>query len=129
MTPLLLSLHLSVASARTSYDQLPLTSLTDDAPRGRNVDDRYSLPEKDTTNGEADRSVDLDKRDHSCVKTWIVKSCGDSKYRTVVCRSSSLTSCHSAIPDYGTRKCKVTQYTLFPKCGDEPQPTACGCAS
>ena len=129
MIPLFFSLHLSVGRVWRSYDQPPLTSLTDDVPRGEQVYESFHLHEEDTTNGELENSADFDKRDHPCVEKTVLKMCGGSKHRTVVCRSSSLTSCHNAIPKYGTRKCKVTQYTYFPECGDEPYATECGCAS
>jgi len=126
MSPLLFSLHLSVT---TSYDQLPLTTLSDDAPRGVHVDERYYLPEKDTTNGQAENSVDFYKRENPCVDKLVVKTCNGKQYVVAVCRISSLTACHSAIPVHGTRKCKVTQYTYIPGCGPDPYPTDCGCDS
>lgn len=127
MTPLLFSIHLSVT---TSYDQLPLTTLTDDAPRGVHVDERYYLPEKrDTTNGEAENSVDFYKRGNPCVKKWVLKICEGKKYRVAICRSSSLTACYSAIPVHGTRKCKVTESKVFPMCGFAQYATDCGCDS
>lgn len=128
MTPLFLSLHLSVARVRTNYDQLPLTSLTDDAPRGVHVDERYYLPEEDTANEGTESSVDFDKRENPCIAEVKVEICNGSKHRTVKCRSSSLTSCHNSIPKYGNRKCEVTQKTYFPKCGRAFN-TNCGCAS
>ena len=128
MTPLLFSLHFSVGRVWRSYDQLPLTNLSDDALRGEHVYKHLHLPEDDTTNGEAENSVDFDKRNNPCVKTTILRICGGSKYYTVECRSSSLISCHSAITAYGTRKCIVTQYTIFPEC-ESKYPTKCGCAS
>jgi len=130
MTPLLFSLHLSVARVTTSYYQLPLATLTDDAPRGVHADERYYLPEKDTMNGGAENSVDFYKRENPCVQKWVLKFCEGKTYRVAVCYSSSLTACHSAIPIHGTRKCKVTQYTFnthIPNCG--PYPTDCGCDS
>lgn len=129
MTPLFFLSHLSVGRVWRSYDQQPLTSLTDNAPRGEHVYERFYLPEQDTTNGEAENSVDFDQRDHSCVKRRILEICGGSKYYSVKCHSSSLTSCHSAITAHGIRRCKVTQYTVFPECGNNPYPTDCGCAS
>ena len=126
MTPLLFSLHLSVT---TSYDQLPLTTLSDDAPRGVHMDERYFLPEKDVTNGEAENSVDFYRRGNPCVKKWVLQICEGKKYRVAVCRSSSLTACHSAIPVHGTRKCKVTQSKVFPLCGLTRYATDCGCDS
>ena len=128
MTPLYFSLHLSVGRVWRSYDQQTLTSLTD-APRGEHVYGSFYLPEKDTTNGEAENSVDFDKRDDSCVEEKILLTCNGSTYYTVKCRSSSLTSCYSAIGKHGTRKCEITQRTLIPACGDTSYPTACGCAS
>ena len=130
MIPLFFSLHLSVGRVWRSYDQTPLTSLTEDAPRGEQLYESFYLPEDDTTNGELENFVDFDKRDDdSCVEKTVLRICGGSKYLTVECRSSSLTSCHNAISVYGTRKCKVTRYTVFPECGRTAYPTNCGCAS
>ena len=129
MIPLFFSLHVSVGRVWRSYDQPPLASLTEDAPRGEQVYESFHLPEEDTTNGELENSVDFDKRDDSCVEKTVMIICGGSKHRTVECRSSSLSSCHNAIINHGTRKCKVTQRTVFPQCGDEAYATKCGCAS
>ena len=129
MIPLFFSLHVSVGRVWRSYDQPPLTSLTDDAPRGEQVYESFHLHEEDTANGELENSADFDKRDNPCVKETKVEMCGGSKHRTVVCRSSSLSSCYDAIPVHGARKCKVTQLSYFPGCGDKPYATECGCAS
>ena len=129
MTPLFLSLHLSVARVRTNYDQLPLTSLTVDAPRGVHVDEQYYLPEEDTANEEAESSVDFHKRGNPCIAKVKIEMCGGSKHKIVECRSSSLVSCYNSIPKYGFRKCEVTQHTFFPRCGRVLFPTNCGCAN
>lgn len=129
MIPLFFSLHLSVGRVWRSYDQQPLTSLTDDAPRAEHVYDHSYLPEENSTNGEAENSVDFDKRDHSCVKRKFVQTCGGSPYTVVECLSSSLTSCYSSINEYGTRKCEVKKYVIIPQCGSKRFATECGCAS
>lgn len=128
MIPLFFALHLSVGKVWRSYDQPPLTSLTEDAPHGEQVYESFLLPEEDTTNGELENSVDFDQRDDSCVKRRVLQLCGGSKHYTVECRSSSLTSCHNSISVHGFRRCIVTEKTYIPGC-DKLFPTKCGCAS
>ncbi|KAL9955492.1 hypothetical protein ACROYT_G036824 [Oculina patagonica] len=50
--PLILSLQVSVARYRANYDQLPLSSLTDDAPRNEDAGQRYFFPEGDMAANE-----------------------------------------------------------------------------
>lgn len=116
--PLFLSLQVSVARYRANYDQLPLSSLTDDAPRGDNVGGHYHLPEGDTAaNEDWVETVDIDTRERSCVESSHVIFCSGAKYRIFTCRKSSLISCHSSIPYSGFKKCKPV-YTFFRKCGN-----------
>ncbi|KAL9955491.1 hypothetical protein ACROYT_G036823 [Oculina patagonica] len=125
--PVFLSLHLSVARYRENYDQLPLSSLTDDVPRVKDVGKHYYLPEGDTAeNEDSAETVDIDTRERSCIESSTIITCSGSKYTIVKCRESSLTSCHSSILYWGFKKCKPV-YRLFPQCG-EPHATDCVCA-
>ncbi|KAL9955493.1 hypothetical protein ACROYT_G036825 [Oculina patagonica] len=128
MIPVFLSLHLSVARYRDNDDQLPLSSLTDDVPRGEDVGKHHYLPEGNMAeNEDSAETVNIDTRERSCIENSTIITCSGSKYTIVKCRESSLTSCHLSILKSGYKKCKTTAYTFFTKCG-ATYPTDCGCA-
>lgn len=136
MISLLLSLHLSTARYRTNYDELPLSSLTDEAPRDELVnDERYNLPEEDTANDETETRGDIDiselaKRDpHPCTESVTVIQCGNSLVSIHHCYVSSTTHCHSAIAAYGYRKCATEySYLSYDQC-EGTYATGCKCAA
>ena len=115
MIPVFLSLHVSVTSFRGNYAQLPLSSLTEDAPRDGPVNQRYQVCDLANENKEP-----------SCEKR-IKINCSGSAFTVVQCRESSLTACHKSIRRYGIKKCKPLQFEYITKCG-ESFPTKCGCA-
>ncbi|KAL9955490.1 hypothetical protein ACROYT_G036822 [Oculina patagonica] len=124
--PLILSLQVSVARYRANYDQLPLPSLTDDAPRNEDTGQGYLFPEGDmAANENSAETVDIDTRERSCVESSHIIFCAGEKYRVVTCRDSSLTSCHPSIPYWGFKKCKPLEFTVL--CGYS-YPTECICA-
>ena len=117
MIPVFLSLHISVARYK-NHEQVPLSSLTDDSPRDELVNELSYLPEGDMAND--------DVREPSC-ESWTIKQCSGSSIPILTCKDTSLTSCHSSIPKYGSKKCKPADYLFITQCGDS-FPTKCVCA-
>ena len=113
MIPVFLSLQVSIArfTFKANYHQLPLPSLTDDAPRDELVNER---------------NIANDEAEGSCEERINVQ-CSGSVFTVVRCRESSLTACHASIPNYGYQKCKPLQYEFITQCGNS-YPTKCVCA-
>ena len=114
MIPVFLSLHVSVARYK-NHEQLPLSSLTDDAQRDELVNELSYLPDGDTAN---------DGGEPSCVESWTFEPCPGSSIPIPTCRDNSRTSCHSSIPQYGSKKCKPAGFQYIAECGDS-FPTKC----
>lgn len=126
MIPVFISLQVSVARVRANYDQLPLSSLTDDAPQGEIVNERYNLPKEDMTENKEEETLDFDIRERSCFASRKTIICSGSKFVTAECRKNSHLSCHSSILTYGSKKCKEV-VSVIPKCG-RAYITGCECA-